>query len=349
MHPWMIRTVARLSAVTSRLGAALGIGAPQPAFSDEPEEPVEDPLNSAAQQLMEELSAHRDEAVTVLAHASELTERHVVAIGEGVGAIVVEIQGYVEEVRDTLAGFEDHGSQGSVAGAISNQEQEIAQYLIGLGEDCQRQAAVTSQAIELCGRISSAAARVNRLTGASKLLSLNTSIHANRLGGNGRALGVIAHEMQLTSERVREINEKIGGTADQLVQAIQKTVAQSEHLREMASQLNEEIAALSREISAGSDAVEARVREASQLSDQRLGALLQQSMAALSHLQFQDPMIQSLQQLDPLLADGQTAIARALGLPDTYAALRYLTNLGLHLDTAQPAPSEDLDDMLFFE
>ena len=86
-------------------------------------------------------------------------------------------------------------------------------------------------------------------------------------------------------------------------------------------------------------------------SNTRIDTILELANAALSHMQFQDPMIQSLQKIEHLLLQLRTAISEKMENPfaPEQAAAVYDIGLGSsNDDTLAHEPERDAGDVLMF-
>jgi methyl-accepting chemotaxis protein len=60
-------------------------------------------------------------------------------------------------------------------------------------------------------RISDAIKEISRITKATHILALNAKIEAARAGDAGRGFAIVAHEVELTSQRINDVMSRIDG------------------------------------------------------------------------------------------------------------------------------------------
>ncbi len=231
--------------------------------------------------------------------AQELSEKETLSIGKCIDDIVVHARDYIQESKDV---FEKN---------FSDQNTALEGYLNFSKNTLGKQSDTVKTALTLSDDISEAGEAVDRLAGEAKLLALNATIEAARLGGtSGNAFGVISEEMNQLSNQIASTNRMIGET----IQAIRESLpALMKQTNEQNEKLEEFIGAMHHlkkvigESMSNSDAA----------GNTHLEMILNLSYSALSHLQFQDPMIQNLQKIDHVIRDLHKDLGTRLHLEGT--------------------------------
>lgn len=297
---------------------------------------------SPGEALLAALMRRREALIAQVAQTTALTEARVLAAGERLGTIVADSQRYAGEVQRVLTSLDQETVSAGVVAAIEAQSQTLSGYIEWLDSERARQVALSEQALALCAEIQQAADRVNELITASTMVSLNANIHARALGDSGHTLCVIARELQATGHQVRAHNARVALLTAELVGSIRATVAQADELQELAQSTAHRVEALSNQVRDGARTLHAGANQAHQIAGRRIEEILTASHAALSALQFQDPMVQDLQQLDALFAQAHTGLAAEHGLHSVGVPLRYQPNVGNIAGTSEVSGGTEL-------
>ena len=162
-------------------------------------------------------------------------------------------------------------------------------------------AAERSEALEQVETIMRVGTTINEVARSSKMLALNASIEAARLGSQGRSFVVIASQMQALSERVHESNQLVAEMAAKLLKLLPQIVDTSKDLKSRSDQFQTDFTQSVTTVRAGTQKLESALDSVLGSGDARLATILQRSQSALSHLQFQDPVAQRLMRVDASL------------------------------------------------
>ncbi|WP_462325042.1 hypothetical protein [Desulfoplanes sp.] len=112
----------------------------------------------------------------------------------------------VERFMQTIHGFSgsDHHSQGSVLEAIKSSMGEVIKNVHELVVGMQEQQKIIAPVAGTVEDMDSSAKKVQDLGDEIELISLNASIKSACVGDRGRAMGVLAHEIQRLSMQTKE-------------------------------------------------------------------------------------------------------------------------------------------------
>jgi hypothetical protein len=223
-------------------------------------------------QLLEEVRSCTETVIEGVSHAKRVSESEIFAVGEVLRDIVVNARQLAQEM------------QKDVTQAIVEQEQSLQRFSEGVRSALQAQEAAVACVVAVTTEIQDAVTTINGLNHTAAFLAINAQIESAHLGEKGRAFGVISQQM-------RELSKTISHAAAQVGNA-------TEGVQERLQQITEKAATLAE--ACVSEAAEYRQTATSLLSqsssdgNMRLETILQLSNTAVSHLQFQDPMIQQL-------------------------------------------------------
>ncbi len=254
--------------------------------------------------------------------AKEISEKEILCIGDCVNKIVNHAREYIDQSKNTM----DH--------SFSEQSTAMEDYLNYSRQTIETQSNTVKNALSLSNQISEAGEAVDRLAGEAKLLALNATIEAARLGGSsGKAFGVISEEMNHLSNQIATTNGMIGDTIkavqESLPSIMKQTTAQIEKLETFMGVMDQLKKNMGDDLSTSNDA-----------GNTHLEMIMSLAYAALSHLQYQDPMIQNLQKIDYLMKDLHEELNQGLNINDTPDQIKQ-TQLGC---LPEYQHHEDLDE-----
>jgi methyl-accepting chemotaxis protein len=209
-----------------------------------------------------------------LEEVKTITEREILACGDVLSRIV-----------ENARALSDESARALVA---SSERSELltSRFIADMQANIAAQEGAVKQVLALAENIKSAMEAINGLSRHSNILAINARIEAARLGERGSGFAVIADEM-------RELSRTIHGTADKVSAAIGAVRQGLPTVGERAAAMQQRTRAFITEV-ADEMKSEALQSGAGAASARRLEAVLELSNAALSHLQFHDPMTQQL-------------------------------------------------------
>ena len=226
-------------------------------------------------------------------HAVETSEREILAVGECLQDLMTQAQRQSAILRQMEG---DIGDGSAMSGALHRQKETVSRFVEGLVARASEQQALAQAAHERTQRIGEAGHRIQNIATHSRLLSFNAQMEAARLGSRGHAFQVIAKEIRELAAEVEKTNALIAELADDVAMHMPKLDESAGALREEADRFSDAVDDGLREV----DAAQASVRERffASLRDSEVQAeqTVASSGAALSHLQFQDPVSQAMRQ-----------------------------------------------------
>lgn len=263
--------------------------------------------------VLEELEQCREKVVERISKARQLTDSEVYAAGVALNEVVSHAQSYMKDMNERMSTTAkgDDGIDASL-------------------EDIQRivktQESLVGEALENLAGIAKAGRQIREMSGASRLLALNARVESARFGGEGgRAFNVIADEMRELSQSVETTNTMVGRLAAQLQKALPNIQTQTRSM-------SESIKALVAEMEERNARLQAVFQSSIESGGEALESVLGSARQGLSHLQFQDLMIQDIEGIERLLLLAESKIADSLGVKVDSDDGAFLGTIGADLD-----------------
>ncbi len=252
------------------------------------------PHPEVARVVAEELVQCRERIRTRLNEAKDVSTAEVIAAGTSIEKIVHLARGHVEAQSDSV-------------GAVLNQQITlIRDYTEGTNGQVVQQAEVAGRALELSTGIAEAGVTIRKLAKAARLLALNARIEATALGDAGRPVSVLAGEMKNLSDSIEKANAAIAKLASELLKCLPEIASTAEGIRTNSREFVERVERLGLES-------QIFVEDSQTQAAEVISRIVSSAGDALSHLQFQDPHIQSVLSIDHLLSETYSVISENLG------------------------------------
>ena len=258
------------------------------------------PQDSKGPQLSPEemerlLSECRDRIREQISFAKNLSEKEIMTIGEIVQNIVNHTRQYIEE------------SKHAVVDNFAEQSLSLSEYLDSTRQATDMQNNTVREALTLSDDITKAGLAVDKLANQARLLALNAKIEAARLGSAGSAFSVITEEMNHLSMEIAKTNRLIADST-QAIRVCLPTLA------EQATMQIKRLEEFSQTMQGLKESIEESISTTNNTSDSHIDQVLNLAYETLSHLQFQDPMIQSVQKIDSMVRRLHNEMNRAMGI-----------------------------------
>ncbi len=251
---------------------------------------VDSQLTSSAQKRIEAINRARDALVDKIRGANSVTESESLAVGTSLGAIVEESKAHAIESRRTL---EEYAQTGLVS-QMAQQNELLSSFLSMIERHITAQARTALTAAEQVNRIVGLGQAIARVTVQAKMLALNATIEASRMGTAGAAFHVISQEMKQFSQSVNETSSLVQELAEELLRTIPEMAQIADIMKDAAAEFKVKAQAQIVDLGRTSESLSATVKGSLNASEARLEKVLSLSYEALSHLQFQDTVAQSL-------------------------------------------------------
>jgi methyl-accepting chemotaxis protein len=234
------------------------------------------------------------QAVRRIADLNRLTESGVLSAGRSLDAIVGEAQAYTKDARATLEGFSGSSEQQGIAAVIASQNEVLENFMREIRAQVERQAEVARAAMLSSSQIQNLGNEIGSVAFQSRLLSLNASIEAGRMGAQGRAFGVIAAEMTKLSQQVESTSKAVSELVSVLSAALPNVAAAARQMQGTSEAFIAEIGGSIAEVDQKVRELGQSVQQTMHGGDRCVSHILRHSQDALSSLQFQDPVAQGL-------------------------------------------------------
>ena len=234
-----------------------------------------------------------------------------------------------------------------MAGLLTQQGGHVSRFASSLIEQAGGQTTAAKSAAGTTTRIARLSRDIKGIAVRSRLLTLNARIECARLGQLGRSLEAVAGEMATMSAEIMRANTEIEELAETLAAALPAIAKQSEAMLSQASDFQTEFRRGQESTAETLNEMLGTVRRTAESSRERVARVVKLSQEALSSLQFQDPMVQSLGEVNTLLLRVQDSAGPAARASAPEAHL--VTPMGavdIAVDDAPPVSARG-DVMLF--
>lgn len=260
-------------------------------------------------------SARADSEEAVLRIGSEISEFYKIA-KQANEAINSSLQIAVDSGDDST---KDGGSgQLCVTEMIRKQQENMSSFLSQVIAYFDRQTELAGQSKSSFSDVQNCVKQVERIVRSAQVLAVNVQVESARLGEKGRAFSILGSKMKTFSEQVEQANESIQTAVGDVVGVMSDF--ESEAL-EIDSQLHGYVTQFSNDLAQ----VDSRAKELKtsmvdtlEMVNSSNKALIERSQNALSALQFQDPLVKNLlqieddlRQLNDIVQTGQCEAAEA--------------------------------------
>ncbi|MCA9518511.1 MAG: methyl-accepting chemotaxis protein [Myxococcales bacterium] len=244
---------------------------------------------------MEECLRWLEERVeTRIDDATTRSEQGVLEAGSAVEAILAEARAHVNETQATLNDLTAAGSSDSVFEAVNDQARCVSQYVQKLQTATRDQAAAASAAIAQVDEMHALAHAMEQVASETRIVAINARIEASRLGPQGKPMIIIAEEMSRLNQHVQSMNKAVEALTNELCVVLPRIEALGLGMRAQAEEFETTLTEGLGDVARGADAFRRGVENVLAAGDRRLSSILEKAYAALSHLQFQDPVRQDL-------------------------------------------------------
>jgi methyl-accepting chemotaxis protein len=247
--------------------------------------------NGVHSRARQEIARGKGDVTARVEELRSVTEREVMACGDALSSLV-------DKARELIADSDRH-----VATSMARSEETMSRFVGGMQEDVRAQESAVAHVLQLADGIEKAVNAIEKLTQSSHILAINCAIEAAHLGEKGRGFAVLATHM-------RELSGNIRSAADTVTSSIKDVRAGLPPVMERATSMTERTRSFTAEVS--EQVRSASARSASGTAGGRLDEVLELSNVALSHLQFQDPVAQSLRAIVRDIDHLEQRVARVL-------------------------------------
>lgn len=288
---------------------------------------------------MESLERHRTSIMDKIGEANGMTEREVLAVGDALKLIVDEARAYVADSSKTLNEF----ASTNLSDMLERHGLTMTRFVETMKSQVQAQSEAARQATDQSNRIVELGRSIERATMESKILALNANIQARRLGVAGESFQVIAQEMKQFSESVNNANKTVQELAGGLLDVLPRISKLADDMRTTSEQFSKDVGERVAEVAKTNNSMKRDVAESMAAGEIRLQEILKLSYGALSHLQFQDTVAQSLNRCQTQLKDAMHEVEQWIAVGDEGLAEVQAQNATV----AQEETIESGDVMLF--
>ncbi len=250
-----------------------------------------------------------------------MAQREVVAAAQDVNTIYTSATTQIAELKSRLSNVSMGDSE---SGGTSAERQLLAveRYVNDLERQISDLKNIASQSAGCTAQIERATQQIQKLTTDAHMLSINARIEAARsTDGSSRGFAVIAVEMKELSRAITTTSDSVKNLARTLGALLPQLDSGMSGLREHSKEFSGSLAVDIRDLAKKAAAQKRQVETALAASDVTLGAIVQASQSALSHLQFQDVISQGLMRMDAVARETEAGMCKDLNAEDRVAAI----------------------------
>jgi len=238
--------------------------------------------------------------------AVNITEKEVLVVGSCVSEVVDSARAQVAESRAILANVDENSG---IATAIETLAKAMAGFLGDLEPVLARQQSISAAAAANSAKIEEAGQKIESIALAANILNLNAQIEAARLGPIGEPFMIIASEMTNLTRQIEEANQLISELSSELGSRLPEIAKINGGIAKTCTSFCADFESRVSEVRDAQGMMQATVRGSLEATEARAEHTLRIGQDALSHLQFQDPVAQSLRQVQL----GMAAVAAMVG------------------------------------
>lgn len=242
--------------------------------------------------------------------AIAVSERAALNVGDSIQQIVSDARRHVER---SAALAQQFGADSEIGRSIAQQNEEMRSFVERLSASLRRTRDDATAAQEQLGGILSAGDRIRAVARETKIVTVNAQIEAARLGTAGKPFVVIAEQLAELAEDIEAANRLVGQLARTMGEVIPRLANTTKDVVEDAERFRERFCAALERLEAAQSELHGSVRGAMVEGERCAEAILQGSARALSQLQFQDPMAQSLREVSRISGETRRKIEAAIG------------------------------------
>ena len=241
-----------------------------------------------------------------------MAQREVIAAAQDVNTIYTSAVSQIAELKSRLSTVSRGDSESSGTSA-ERQLVAVERYVNDLEKRIITLKDIASQSAGCTAQIEKATQQIQKLTTDAHMLSINARIEAARSSdGTARGFGIIAVEMKELSQAITTTSESVKNLARTLGTFLPQLDSGMSGLRTQSKEFSSSLAVDIRELAARDAAQKKEVQAALVASDVTLGAIVQASQSALSHLQFQDVISQGLMRIDSVARETEVSMCKDL-------------------------------------
>jgi methyl-accepting chemotaxis protein len=252
------------------------------------------------------VSSLRENYIKRTQEINTLTENSVMGVTQHLSRIVTQAQQYLSKSKGAL---DDLNGEGNVNEVLTNQNELVTKYREAVETFIVQQQDLSKRAEESLQHITKAAKDIDRLANESQFLSLNARIEAGRLGKNGAGIAVIAGEMHRLNKSIEEANQFVNKLSSSLLEVLPKMGSTIQEMRSSSDDFAKELSSSTSRVESLAQSLYEMNCHFIKAGDQFSEQIIQDSHAALSHLQFQDVVAQGLMRIDRWIWEVQVECA----------------------------------------
>ena len=245
-----------------------------------------------------------------------MTQREVIAAAQDVNTIYTSATSQIAELKSRLSTV-SRGDSDSCGTSAERQLLAVERYVNNLEQRIIALKDIASQSAGCTAQIERATQQIQKLSTDAHMLSVNARIEAARSSdGTANGFAVIAVEMKELSRAITTTSDSVKTLARTLGTFLPQLDSGMSGLRTHSKEFSSSLAGDIQDLAARDTAQKREIEAALAASDVTLGAIVEASQSALSHLQFQDVIAQGLMRVDSVAREAEVSMCKDLNAED---------------------------------
>lgn len=287
--------------------------------------------SSSSQTLDMVLAEGHSKLASSLKGLTSMSEREIGAVGQRLGEMVTVAIEQSQKLEQILTHVEaqEHG----IASLAEAQMCNITAYKTRLLPMLAQQQTTLVDFKNRAGELREAEVSLRAIRYQTWLLTMFTEVEGTRFGDDELDPTHMLVQLDALVQEVRSASTLMGEMRQELSLLLEELIEHSQEMGRLADTFLEQVNSQTLVISEHSRTMHALLMDSAQKTSMGMNEVVSLSQAALSKLQFHDPMIQQLQSFDSAMADCRNLVLIQAGEAPTCTPLIYPANLGQTLGT----------------
>lgn len=257
-----------------------------------------------------------DSLAQTLVELTDHSQQEVLEIGNRIGHMVELAEGYAV----TIDALNQNLQLDSLAALSSEQQERLGAILDRIQAGIQEQLRVISGLLDTATNITTTLTTLRRGIQSARLLSVYVRIEGATLNTGRVEVNSLAGKLAALCERMERASDGVSTLLGVLLESLPTLEQRLQNGLKSCDEQRHAVMLHATAITKGAGLLSGELEERFTTCRANVQQTINASHQALSSLQFQDPMIQSLQRLDPLAAEARCASGEPDATPVEFAA-----------------------------
>jgi hypothetical protein len=298
---------------------------------------------TAVETWIADLSSQHEKIIQQVADVVELGERGVFASGQLLGEMVREALSHGESMEQTLAS----ARAGQIAAELGKEATSAKDHVGRLDRILTNLVKGASEAMVATANVRKRLPHLRRISGSMRVLETALRIEIANVSG-ARDVSTIVEQLHSLSGEIESLSSDIETFTETLTTDLPSLMGSADRVRRAREAVSGEVARSISTLETVTTTLAATAAETERMHEQSGLAIRHRCEDALSRMQFFDPMAQSLQTVDALIAQVLTSAASAVGIAKEFRPTRFDERLGDREGNAQPVTAPAAGEVMLF-